>query len=205
MRTRVDPETISVDQGTCVTTQSLANILGITQPRVIQLTTDGILVRETGNKYNLIQNVKLFLQYKTAGKGGTNLDAERVNHEKIKSEIDRLKLEKEKGNLHSTDVIQKLLDSMVTAFKQRMLAVPSKFSAIMEGKSKEEINEILKDEITTSLFELSNLKISNLAAETDDDLGGNEERNTEIGEKKERKTVKKPSNKRNTDKNSKTV
>ena len=72
------------------------------------------------------------------------------------ADIEQLRLKRIHGELHHRQDVEFLLTQMITACKQRLLALPSRCCHSLQAKTNPaEIAEILKDEVESALRELS--------------------------------------------------
>ena len=159
-------DNIKITGDTLVNSQYLGKVLGVSPQRVRQLVADGIIKREENNRYKLVENVQQYFQYKTKDHG-TDYDKEHARLEKAKRELAEIDLAEKKKVMHKTEDIEMMVGGMVIIFKRTMLAIPHKVAKQCEGKSTEEINDILAKEINGALVELSNFDASKLG-EIDD-------------------------------------
>jgi hypothetical protein len=92
------------------------------------------------------------------------LDPEEHDYQKSRAtrmhalaQIEQLKLKRVRGQLHFAEDVEFVMTSMLTAFKSRMLALPSRVSPRLVGKTNiGEINELIRIEVYSALEELSN-------------------------------------------------
>lgn len=164
---------ISKNLKTVTTTQTeMAKVLGVTQQRVSQLVKTGVITRDDSGAVLLIDSLKNY--YKPNKDNDTlpedlSVEKERALHEKAKREIAELKLAEMKKEIHSTTDIELMVGGMITVFKKSLLALPYKVSQKLVGKSADDINEVLTQEITSSLTELSSFDVAKLGDEIEYD------------------------------------
>ncbi len=159
------------------TTQTeIAKALGMTQQRVSQLVKNGVVIRDDTGAVLLIDSL---INYYKSNHGNNQLidnlsfETERSLHEKAKREIAELHLAEMKNEMHFTADIELMVGGMVTVFKKKMLALPYKVAQKLVAKSADDINEILTNEITSSLTELSTFDAAKLGDEFEYDTEEN--------------------------------
>jgi hypothetical protein len=152
-----------------VNTQTLAKLLLLSVRRVRQLTAAGILERardpatgsEVTGRYVLIQAVNAYVVYlrdqgRYADPAETDHQRSRARRMSALADIEQLRLGRIHGELHYAKDVEFCLTQMITAAKQRLLALPSRCCHALQGKtSPGEITRILTDEVQTALRELS--------------------------------------------------
>ncbi len=160
---------IKITHDTRTTGDGMAACLGLTRQRIVQLANDGVLERDAGSKYNVSDNIKKYLAFKSNNKGEASYDTERMLHEKAKRELAELALAKRKKEVHSTVDIEIMVGGLITVFKRRMLGIPHKMANSIAGKTADDISELLTGEIHMALTELAAFDISRLGEQVDDD------------------------------------
>ena len=156
---------ISKDLKNITTTQKeMAKVLGISQQRISQLVKGNVMVRDETGAIIVIESFKNYYKCQEKDKDGKeiSLDHEKAVHERVKRELSEIKLEETKNNLHSTDDIMLIVGGLVANFRRKLLGLPNKMANRIEGKSADDINELLTKEIHDSLIELSELDPSKL-------------------------------------------
>lgn len=88
--------------------------------------------------------------------GGCNYFAERAlltRAQRIKTEMEVMAM---RGEMHYAEDVEAVMNSMISAFRARSLAIPSKAALLLRGKtSLSEVQEILTKQIHECLEELS--------------------------------------------------
>ena len=79
---------------------------------------------------------------------------EKAKHEKVKRELAELKLAKCEGNVYDATTVELVFVEMTTMLRTQLLGLPAKLAPILEGKAKEEIYQIMTEEIEAKLGEL---------------------------------------------------
>lgn len=147
-----------------VTQTNFAQIIGVSVPRVNQLIEEGIIHKNPADKSGgvlLVQSLKDFISSRKADDGGEeNGDAvfwkERGLHEKAKRKTAELKLAKLEREVYDAGAVDLAITEMLTMLRTHLLALPSKFATQLEGKTRNEIYDILTAEIEGKLEEISN-------------------------------------------------
>lgn len=82
---------------------------------------------------------------------------ERARHERAKAAIAEIELAAKRGELVAIDDVCVEVEKMLTSFRRKILAIPSKTAHLVFGlKSLGEVRKILDDEIYEALAELAN-------------------------------------------------
>ena len=157
-------------------TTQLAKLLDITPRWVMKLTNDGILTRardadgeELRGRYNILA-VRDYCRYlRSVAKLDDASEARHsaLRNEKLaaESELTQLRLLEVKGELHNAQDVEFIMNNMLTYFKQRVLAIPSRVARLCVGKKFKEIYDLLMTEIELALRELSGYDRSRFAAQ----------------------------------------
>jgi phage terminase Nu1 subunit (DNA packaging protein) len=159
-----------------MTVNQLAKLIDVSPRYIQQLTKDGILHRATdedGNelrgRYNLL-SVRDYCRYlrttlKLDDASEQRYSALRNERMAAENELSQLNLEERKGQLHNSDDVEFVMTQMLTAFKSRVLAIPSRVARQCVGKKFREIFDIIMYEIEQCLLELSGYDESKFAKE----------------------------------------
>lgn len=141
----------------------LGGIFGVTDRRVRQMAEEGIIVRAAKGRYNLVESLKNYiLSLKLAAEGATidgpdgeiDIDEEKALHERVKRHISELKLQTMRGELHKAEDVEKVMSDMLSAFKTRVMNIPSKVAPILEDRDTGYIKDRLTNEVVEVLNEL---------------------------------------------------
>lgn len=154
------------------TTNVVADWLALTPRRVRQLRDEGVLIEKSPGLYDLQSSVVRYITYLRKGSGNTNLTDERAMLTRAKREAADMENEVRRGNLHSTEDIEKGLATMCLNIRGRLSTLPAKLSgelAQMDG-DRAGIFDKLKKAIDEALEDLSSYSVA-LAVED----GGDEE------------------------------
>ena len=146
-----------------VTQTIFAQIIGVSTPRVNQLIDEGVVHRNPADKSGgvlLIQSLKDFISSRKSsndsdGNGDAGFWKERGLHERAKRKMAELKLTKAEGEVYDATTVELAFIEMLTMLRTHLLGLPAKFAVQLEGKSREEIYEILTEEIENKLAEMS--------------------------------------------------
>lgn len=138
----------------------ISETLCISEKRVKQLTEQGVLKEEINGHYSLmdsVQNYIKYLQNQISDRNYTSdYNTEKAMLTKAKREKEEAELLLLKGDLHKSEDIEFVLGNMLIAFKAKLLTLPHKaVSQITEHSSKNDIIEILTNEVLATLTELS--------------------------------------------------
>ncbi|MBE5917637.1 MAG: terminase small subunit [Pseudobutyrivibrio ruminis] len=150
-----------------VSSKTLEALLGVKDRTIRDLAEKGIVKRDSKGRYFFWESAKGYitaLKLANAGKlnsktdddpDSLDLDEEKALHEHLKRQITEIKLQLIKGQVHKAEDVEAVMTDMFEKFKSKMTALPSKLAKKLEGKSRTEIQKILKLEIDNALTELS--------------------------------------------------
>lgn len=154
----------NVDQVT-VSSKVLANLFGLTPRRIRQLENEGVIKKVARGKYSLQDNIKSYITYiKTSSdlkenkteEGKIDYDEEHALLERRKREKIELELAAMRGTMHFSEDVQRVMDDMLSNFRAKILALPSRVSPRLMGiDAIADIQEILQSEVLDVLNELS--------------------------------------------------
>ena len=146
-----------------VSASVLGELFGVSDRRIRQMAEEGIVTRAAKGRYKLVDSVKNYLlALKLAAEGvsvesvdGTiNYDEEKGLHERVKRHISELKLQVMKGKVHKSEDVERVMMDMLTAFKTRIMNIPSKTAPILESRDAVFIKDRLTSEVMEALNEL---------------------------------------------------
>jgi hypothetical protein len=164
-----------------IETSMLAKLLDITPRHVIRLTNDGVLSRAIDNdgnelrgRYSLLA-VRDYCRYlrgqmRVGDTGQATWEAARNKRMSAEAEMSDLRVREYKGLLHNARDVEFVITNMMTYFKQRALAFPSRVARLCVGKNFRQILEILSGEIELLLRELSGYDASKFTKQDNDYL-----------------------------------
>lgn len=145
--------------------KELSSIIGITVQQIIKLEKEGVFNRNGEKFYTLPHAVNEYIAYKIKSElRKVKGDSEDINEAKRRKEIAQatlleLEVREKQGDLISIDEIRKENEYVLTAFKNKSLAIPSKIAPALIGiESIAEIQAILERAMYDLLIELANLE-----------------------------------------------
>ena len=143
-----------------VSSQELANILGLTVRHVNRLAGEGMLVKEGPSQFPLAQNIQKYLQFlesKKKREDKTSYWAEKAKHERALRQMSEIRLEQMNNKLHDAKTVEAVMDDMMAFFRKRTLAVADETSSKLVGiKNPAEVCDILTDAVKEALDDMSN-------------------------------------------------
>ena len=154
--------------GILVTSKVLEALFCVKDRTIRYLADNGIVKRDSHGKYLLMESAKsyiLTLKVNNAGKiradddaNDLDLDTERAIHERVKRQIDEIKLQLIRGQVHKAEDVEAVMTDMFERFRMKMSALPAKLAKRLEGKGRAEIQKILQKEIRQALNEFADYK-----------------------------------------------
>jgi phage terminase Nu1 subunit (DNA packaging protein) len=164
-------------------TAQLARFLDITPRHVFRLTNDGVLNRardEAGNeirgRYDLLPNNVAYIRHlRQQGRFDDASESEyqrqRVGRMRAENEMAQIKLKELKGEIHRASDVEFVMTNMITATKQRLLAIPSRIARLLVGlTSFQKIYDTIYTEIELALRELAEYKPEMFAVQNEEYL-----------------------------------
>lgn len=139
--------------------EQLEYILGLTRQRIWQLAEDGVIPKpkERGD-YDIHECVKKYYEYLHEVGGDEELDGKYERARKAKAEADRIEMDLaiKRGQVHSSEDVEAVLNDMIAFFRAKMLSMPTKLAPILAAELNPRIiKKKLDDEIYEALSELS--------------------------------------------------
>ena len=150
-----------------VASKVLESLFGVKDRTIRDLADKGIVKRDSHGKYLFWNSAKRYitaLKAINAGKNGIktdddeqelNYDEEHAKHEHVKTQITEIKLKLILGQVHKAEDVERVMTDMFEKFKSKMNAIPAKMAKKLEGKSRTEIQTMLREEIDGALIELA--------------------------------------------------
>lgn len=142
-----------------VCTQSqLAKALSLSQARVNQLIDEGVVIRDESSKNGAVMMLDSLRNYylsKNATGDNVNFWKEKGLHEKAKRELAEVKLSKTRGELYEATTVEAVMSELLTNFRSKLLGLPAKFAAQLEGKARADIYKTLTTAVEESLSDLA--------------------------------------------------
>ena len=160
----------------------IAKLLDLTDRRVQQLTSEGVIPKTERGRYELVPAVRGYIRYlrdRSIGKDGAiipDIASERARL--TREQADRMAMEnaKARGELIPTPLVQKSIERAFSAFGSRIDAVPRKAVPRLKGCSGDGAREkVLRELIREALHELSAFDFSGIIRSDGEGspLGGN--------------------------------
>lgn len=139
------------------TEKVIADWLAVTERRVRQLRDEGVIVERKPGLYELKPSVVRYISYLRKGNGNTNLADERALLTRAKREAADMENELRRGNLHSSEDIERGLKTMCLNIRTKFLTLPAKLSPRLSqmGGDQAGIFDELKQAVDEALDELS--------------------------------------------------
>ncbi len=149
------------------TTNVVADWLALTPRRVRQLRDEGVLIEKAPGLYDLQSSVVRYIAYLRKG----SLNDERAKLTRAKREAADMENEVRRGNLHSTEDIEKGLATMCLNIRGRLSTLPAKLSGELAqmGGDRAGIFDKMKRAIDEALEELSDYRTLLALAEGNDE------------------------------------
>jgi hypothetical protein len=145
-----------------VSSPELAELFGVTDRYIRMLAKDEIVKKSgTRGKYLLAESIKSFIAFLRES-SSVDVDLKEVKlkkeTEKIAKDIElkAIKISELKNELHSADIVRKVMTTMLTNLKGKLLAVPNKIAPLVVGcDNLGDIQDIVLSSIEDVLLELS--------------------------------------------------
>ena len=144
-----------------VTTSVIAETLGKTEQWVNQLARDGILVKQSAGRWDLVENLKLYVAFLESGARET----ENVEMKKLRAEADykrhqadtaELELAELKGETHRSEDVEAMTAMLIMTVRSMLLALPGKLAVnAASSASPAEASAVIKAAVNEVLEELS--------------------------------------------------
>ena|GEM_PF-173103 len=170
---------------TLYTVKTIARVLDLSERRVRQLRDEGVIgeYKCKAGLYDLVPTVQKYINFLRSGKpdgeGGVNYHTERALFMRAKRQDVEFELGLKEGNLHTSEDVRAVIASVLTNFKSRIMAMPSKLAPVLSKKTKVvEIKKIIKaacDEALNELAELDNAFVTEESCNAENNKNGNAE------------------------------
>lgn len=149
------------------TTNVVADWLALTPRRVRQLRDEGVLIEKAPGLYDLQSSAVRYIAYLRKG----SLNDERAKLTRAKREAADMENDVRRGNLHSTEDIEKGLATMCLNIRGRLSTLPAKLSGELAqmGGDRAGIFDKMKRAIDEALEELSDYRTLLALAEGNDE------------------------------------
>ncbi len=144
------------------TCETVADWLALTPRRVRQLRDEGIISERMPGLYEMKPTITRYIMYLRKGSGKTDLNDERAMLTRAKREAADMENEVRRGNLHSTEDIEKGLSALCLNMRGRFSSLPAKLSGELSqmGGNQAGIYDKLKAAIDETLEELSRFNVA---------------------------------------------
>ncbi|MEY8437918.1 hypothetical protein [Anaerotruncus colihominis] len=151
-------------------TKAVARFLDISERRVRQLREEGIISELYPGLYDLIDTNHRYINYlrKKSPDNGERIDynAERAKLVKAKRENEEYDLRLKRRELHTSEEIEQVIETMLINFRSRLSSIPSKLAPVLSKKREiAEIASLIKYQIDEALTELSEFERMEEAAD----------------------------------------
>ena len=142
------------------TSKVVAAWLGLTERRVRQLRDEGVISETAPGLYDLQATVTKYIKY-LGGADRESLNKERAKLTAAKREAAERENERQRGELHRTEDIEKGIKAMCLNIRSRFLALPAKLSPELAAKNGDQagIFDVVKEAIDETLEELSDYRV----------------------------------------------
>ena len=143
------------------TTNVVADWLGLTPRRVRQLRDEGVISEAAPGLYDLKSTVTRYISYLRKG-CKADLNDERAMLTRAKRQAADMENDLRRGNLHTTEDIEKGLSAMCLNIRARLSSLPAKLSAELSqmNENRAAIFDRLKAAIDEALEDLSNFNVA---------------------------------------------
>ena len=139
-----------------VNAKTMAKIMDLSERRINQLVTEGVIVKDSDGQYNVMQVIIDYSKNKSGIKSGVNYELEHALLEKAKRETAEIELAELKGEMHRADDVKELLAGMIMNCRNKLLSMPMAVAVRLTGqKDPNAIIDILTKEVKIALNELA--------------------------------------------------
>jgi phage terminase Nu1 subunit (DNA packaging protein) len=156
-----------------VSTEELAQFVGVDPRRIQQLTKEGVIKKEPGDKknakYDFVRNVHSLLQYyRQKSDSRRSDDSEEMAREKLKQistkrKLEELKLAQLERDLHKAEDIERIIGAVLTRLRINLLAIPMGLAPVLRDMDNtREIAEKLDGRIRRAMNEVADMDLKKL-------------------------------------------
>lgn len=143
-----------------VSTEQLANCLGITTRRVQLLAKESVVLKLRRGTYDLEKSVQGYIAYKLESleqsQEQKSLDEIRGDHERWKMRKTQLAVRLMEGKLHRAEDVERVWTQSAAAVRSRLLGIPVKAAPQVAGmEDAGEVQKILQREVAEALNEIA--------------------------------------------------
>ncbi|OQP00866.1 hypothetical protein B1689_07545 [Geobacillus sp. 44C] len=169
-----------------VSTSELAEILNLSDRRIQQLVKNEIISKISRGKFYLPTTVQEYISWIKAQMADSDEELDLKKEKTLLTRANRQKVELElqimRGELHRSEDVRRVMNDMLSAFRARCLAIPSKAAPRLQGQTDlAVIQDVIKKEVYEALTELSEYdpevfySYSKDKLVLDDEVGGEEQ------------------------------
>ena len=150
-----------VKEGQIVRAMDLAKMLDVSDRHIRDLANENVVKKTAQGKYLLLESVRGYIEYlKSRNDADISLKDEKIKEETKRiikdTEIKELKIKELKNQLHSADVIEKVMTDSLINMKGKLLSLSNKLAPqIIALDNLGEIQDVIQDGIFEALEELS--------------------------------------------------
>ena len=133
----------------------------LTNRRVQQLTSDGVLLKEGRGKYPLIPNVQNYIKYWQDRAAGSDADesdfaTENLRLKKLTADKMDLEVKQMRGDLVSAEDVRDLLSQLMSNCRSKLLTLPGRAAqSAIDARDVKTIEKDIRDMVYESLEEIS--------------------------------------------------
>jgi phage terminase Nu1 subunit (DNA packaging protein) len=164
------PEQVKVK---LVSTEELAQFVGVDPRRIQQLSQEGVIKKEPGNKktakYDFVRSVHSLLQYyRQKSDSRRSSDSDEMANEKLKQisakrKLEELKLAQLEGDLHKAEDIERIIGAVLTRLRINLLTIPMGLAPILRNMDDtRDIAEKLDERIRRAMNEIADMDLKKL-------------------------------------------
>ena len=151
--------------------KTICEILDLTDRRVCQLGTDGIVPKKSERgRYELIPTVRAYIHWlrdqnlygEAKAKSGNIVSLDEARRRKLIAEtgLEELELQKERGEVVSIAETEKSWSAMLSAVRAKLLAMPAAMAAVAAVETDQKlVKELLSKAVEQALTELSAINV----------------------------------------------
>lgn len=136
---------------------ALAKILGLSRPRITQLTEKGIFEKAGARRYNLVKNVQAYLEMSKKSPSKIEANYERARAEKMQyqADLEGLKLKTRQGQLVEIDTVEDVVKAEYAIVRQRLFSIPNIVTMdMLSAETPQQVHEPLLAALNEALDEL---------------------------------------------------
>ncbi len=139
-----------------VNAKTMAKIMDLSERRINQLVSEGVIGKEPDGQYNVMQVIVDYYKNKSGVEAGINYEQEHAMLEKIKRETAEIELAELKGEVHRAEDVKLALCGMIITCRNKLLAMPAMVAKKLVNQSNQNvIMDILTKEVKFALNELA--------------------------------------------------